>query len=51
MAKGDSEYVDLIVVFITDNICIIEIEFVLISLWTFNYVISRREELQEYNHG
>ena len=37
MAKGDSEYVDLIVVFITDNIRIIEIEFVLSISWTFNY--------------
>ena len=51
MAKGDSEYVHLVVVFITDNIHIIEIEYVLISLGTFNYVISRSEELQEYNHG
>ena len=46
-----SEYVHLVVVFITDNIHIIEIEYVLISLGTFNYVISRSEELQEYNHG
>ena len=46
-----SEYVDLIVVFITDNIRIIEIEFVLSISWTCNYVISRSEELQEYNHG
>ena len=40
----------LIVVF-ADNIHIIEIEFVLSISWTFNYVISRSEELQEYNHG
>ena len=46
-----SKYVDLIVVFITDNIHIVEIAFVLVSLGTFNYVISRSEELQEYNHG
>ena len=46
-----SEDVHLVVVFITDNIHIIEIEYVLISLGTFNYVISRSEELQEYNHG
>ena len=32
VAKGDSEYVHLVVVFIIDNIHIIEIEFVLISL-------------------
>ena len=51
MAKGDSEYVHLVVVFITDNIHSIEIEFVLSISWTFNYVISRSEELQEYNHG
>ena len=35
MAKGDSEYVDLIVVFITDNIHIVEIEFALVSLKDF----------------
>ena len=51
MAKGDSEYADLIVLIITDNIRIIEIEYVLKYLLAFNYVISRSEELQEYNHG
>ena len=36
MAKGDIEHVDLTVAFITDNIRIIEIEFVLSISWTFN---------------
>ena len=36
MAKEDSEYVGLIVVFITDNIRIVEIEYILISIGTFN---------------
>ena len=35
--KRVSEYVDLIAMFITDNIRNIEIEFVLSISWTFNY--------------
>ena len=48
MARGDSE---CIYFYVADNIRIIEIEFVLKNLLAFNYVISRSEELQEYNHG
>ena len=45
-----SEYVDLIVEYIADNIHIVGIEFISSISLTFNYVISRSEELQEYNH-
>ena len=51
MAKGDSEYDYINRCVITDNIRIIEIEYVLKYLLAFNYVISRSEELQEYNYG
>ena len=46
MAKGDSEYVDLTVSFITDNIHIVGIEFISSISWTFNYVISLSEGFQ-----
>ena len=41
-----SEYVDLIVEYIADNIQIVEIEFISSISWTFNYVISRSEGFQ-----
>ena len=46
--NGFSEFIYF---YVADNIRIVEIEYVLKYLLAFNYVISRSEELQEYNHG
>ena len=35
MAKGDSEYVDLIVEYIADNIQIVEVKFISSISWDF----------------
>ena len=48
--NGTLKLVNIYILFVTDNIRIVEIEYVLKYLLAFNYVISRSEELQEYNH-